>query len=188
MAIKIERYLNRNKKSNGYGKTYGRVLHAKKVYDARRLAEHIQEHGSIYTLDVVLGVLAKVEQCIPELLRQGFKVKLDGLGTFKLSAKTSGVIRPDDFTLQANVKKLMLRFLPEQAPFSLWRSDAVTRSAEEVGMELTNYVVIGVDKETGVRTLKYLGNSTTTSDSDSGTTTGGDGGGTVSPEPVEERP
>jgi len=31
MSLKIERYMNTNKKNQGFGKTYGRVKHNKKV-------------------------------------------------------------------------------------------------------------------------------------------------------------
>ena len=39
------------------------------------------KHGSVYTEDVVIGVITKMKNCIQEMLADGHKVKLDGIGT-----------------------------------------------------------------------------------------------------------
>jgi len=183
MSIKIERYKNNNKKSRAYGKIYGRIVHQKKTVDIRRLAQHIQGHGSIYTYDTIVGVLAKMEQCIPELLSQGYKVKLEGLGTLKLHAQSVGEENATDFTVQKNVKKLRVRFQPEQSDFSLVRTDAITRSGSEEGFELLNYVVESVNAD-GSRNITYLDGGTS-----SGSNDGGDGGGGNGQEEAgEDRP
>ena len=56
----------------------------------RGLSDHIAEHGSIYTRDVVQGVLTKFTSCMTELIEQGVAVKLDGLGTFYPHAGVEG--------------------------------------------------------------------------------------------------
>ena len=48
----------------------------------RALCDHIAAHGSIWTRDIVEGVLSQLAECIPELVSQGYGVKLDGIGTF----------------------------------------------------------------------------------------------------------
>ena len=187
MSIKIERYKNNNKKSRGYQKCYGRIVHQKKTVDIRRLAEHIQGHGSIYTYDTIVGVLAKMEKCIPELLSQGYKVKLEGLGTLKLHAQSKGEETVTDWTPQKDIKKLRVRFAPEQSDFSLVRSDAVTRSGSSEGFELLNYVVEKV--ENGERVITYL-DGTAGSGSGEGGSGGNEGGGSGSgqEEAGEDRP
>ena len=52
----------------------------------------MMKHGTIYTSDIVKGVVEKFINCFEELLLEGNKIKLDGLGTFYLSANTEGVI------------------------------------------------------------------------------------------------
>jgi hypothetical protein len=142
MSLKIERYINTNTHSKSYGRTYGRVKHEKKVVDTRKLAEHIQEHGSIYTLDVILGVLAKAEKCIPELIAQGYKVKLNGLGMFKLMAESIGEENTEDFTIAKDIKQLNVRFLPERSDWSEWASKVQKENAlGGTGIEFTDYYV-----------------------------------------------
>ena len=48
----------------------------------RGFAKHMSDHGSIYGLDLIEGVLKKITQCLPELISQGVPVRLDLLGTF----------------------------------------------------------------------------------------------------------
>ena len=54
-----------------------------------KLAQHIAEHGSIYTSDVVFGVLEKFRSCLVEMLLNSKKVKIDGLGTFYCTIENS---------------------------------------------------------------------------------------------------
>lgn len=169
MSVKIERYRNNNKKLASYGKTYGRVVHNKRVADVRALASHIQAHGSIYTYDVIVGVLAKAEQCMAELIQQGYKVKLEGIGTFALRiAKQTGEEQSEDYTLN-NIERYNLRFIAEQSDWSPNKASALTRGASQDGIELLDYVVLGVDKQTGKRNIQYLeGNTNTNGNSGSG--------------------
>ena len=72
---------NKNVKSKIYGKWFA---HSKSVetMNTRKLSQHISEHGSIYTPDVVFGVLEKFRSCLLEMLLESKSVKIDGLGTF----------------------------------------------------------------------------------------------------------
>ncbi len=190
MSVKIERYLNTNKKSPAFGKTYGRVVHEKRVIDVRALARHIQSHGSIYTHDVIVGVLAKAEQCMAELIGQGYKVKLEGIGTFALRiAKQTGTENTEDYTLD-NIERYNLRFIAEQSSWSPNKASALTRGAAEDGIELLNYYVVGVDKTTGKRRISYLDGSGSSSSGSGGSSSGsgGSSSGGSTDNPDVERP
>ena len=56
-----------NDQSPVFGRHFGRVVHTETM-DTEMLAQHIAEHGSPYTEDVVSGVLKKAEKCILEQL------------------------------------------------------------------------------------------------------------------------
>ena len=58
---------NKNQFNTGYGKWYAKVK-ALETLNTRKLANHISEHGSIYTPDVVYGVLEKFRSCLVEML------------------------------------------------------------------------------------------------------------------------
>ena len=109
-------YQNKNEDSTSFGKYFGRVVHTETL-NTRKLARHIAEHGSVYTQDVVEGVLTKAEACIVEMLLESKKVKLEGLGTFYLMAenKKGGVVSVDKFNPKTSFKGLHIRFLPDSS-------------------------------------------------------------------------
>ena len=72
---------NKNSKNAGYGKYYPEV-DTRTTLTLRGFAKHMSDHGSIYSLDLIEGVLKKITQCLPELISQGVLVRLDPLGTF----------------------------------------------------------------------------------------------------------
>ena len=100
--------------SPSYGKWYPRAVR-RDTLSLRGLADHIADHGSIYTRDVVLGVLTKFTSCLTELVSQGTGVKLDGLGTFYPTLEAKGAESPVGYDVNAHVKGVHIRFLPESA-------------------------------------------------------------------------
>ena len=71
------------KQNENTGKWYPRIVNLKTM-SLEDLCEHIAEHGSVWTPDVVTGVVKKFVGCISEQLLQSKKVRLDGIGTFYL--------------------------------------------------------------------------------------------------------
>ncbi len=106
---------NKNSLSKIFGKWFA---HSKtiEVLNTRKMAQHISEHGSIFTPDVVYGVLEKFRSCLIEMLLDSKRVKIDGLGTFftTLENEKGGAISADKFSVSSNLKALHIRFLPEQ--------------------------------------------------------------------------
>ena len=102
-----------NNKSSTYGKYYAKPV-SQGTVNLDELAAHISDHGSVYTRDVVVGVMTKMVDCINELLAQGYKVKLGELGTFYNSIRNDGkkaVDDPSKFDV-AQIAGVNLRFLP----------------------------------------------------------------------------
>ena len=127
--IYIKKYQNNNKKmTNAYGKWYGRIIHTETL-DLDDLCDHIASHGTIFTADVVAGTVKKFVQCIQELLLEGKKVKLDGIGTFYLALQTTGAESLGDFSM-GNVKGVRLRFLADQSGKSRYTTSVLTRQAK----------------------------------------------------------
>ncbi len=104
---------NTNSKSLAFGKWYGRVK-ALETLNTRKMAQHIAEHGSLYTSDVVFGVLEKFRNCLVEMLLNSKRVKIDGLGTFYTSIESAGAVSKDKYGV-ADIKGLHIRFMPEQS-------------------------------------------------------------------------
>ena len=153
---------NKNVKSKIYGKWFA---HSKSVetMNTRKLSQHISEHGSIYTPDVVFGVLEKFRSCLLEMLLESKSVKIDGLGTFytTLENEPGGADKEEDFTLSKNVEgvKLKARATGELMSKSL-NLDATLKKATYVNGKLTE-----------------SGNGGSGSSSNSGNNSGNTGGG-----------
>ena len=126
--LTIRKYKNNNSKNNGYGKTYGRLVHMDTI-DTSELCRHISKHGSIFTPDVVKGTIERFIMCFEELLLEGNKIKLDGLGTFYLTVSTEGIDDGSQFTAN-NVKAVRVRFLPDQGKESEYASKMLTSKAK----------------------------------------------------------
>ncbi len=73
----LKTYKNNNSKNSAYGKTYGRLVYHDTM-STSDLCRHMMKHGTIFTSDVVKGVVEKFIQCFEELLLEGNKIKLDG--------------------------------------------------------------------------------------------------------------
>ena len=124
----IKKYKNTNEKNNGFGKTYGRLVH-QDTMNTSDLCRHMMKHGTIFTSDVVKGVVEKFIQCFEELLMEGNKIKLDGLGTFYLSINTEGVVDEKDFTAN-NVKAIRVKFIGDQGKESEYATKMLTSKAK----------------------------------------------------------
>lgn len=118
IALKINYRKNNNSRSTSYGNYYPEV-DRNETLSLRGLAQHIKNHGSIYTRDVIEGILIKMSECIPELVAQGVGVKLDGLGKFYPTATSvkGGVAESGLKGVNATevVKGIHVRFLPDRA-------------------------------------------------------------------------
>ena len=134
--IIYEVYQNQNSYSQAFGKWYGRVKNLESL-NTRKLATHISEHGSIYTPDVVYGVLEKFRSCLIEMLLNSKKVKIEGLGTFytTLECNKGGAVSKDKFNVNSHIKGLHIRFLPEQEQENNISSRQFLKQAEFINVE-----------------------------------------------------
>ena len=123
----LKTYKNNNSKNSAYGKTYGRLVYHDTLTTSD-LCRHMMKHGTIFTSDVVKGVVEKFIQCFEELLLEGNKIKLDGLGTFYLSINTEGVANEKDFTAN-NVKAIRVKFIGDQGKESEYATKMLTNKA-----------------------------------------------------------
>ena len=180
----IRLYQNKNKKSKAYGKYYGRVK-ATKTLNTTQLAQHIAEHGSIITEDVLLSTINKMTKCIKELLKDGKNVKLDGLGTFYLSVTSTGDSDAKAWTAAGNIKHVQIKFRPDGSDASIV-SNARMLMDTELTLEdsYVNPADAGQANSTG-----QAGGSGDTGDGDgSGDGDGGGGDNTEGGQPAPERP
>jgi predicted histone-like DNA-binding protein len=134
--IIYEVYQNQNEHNAAFGKWYGRVKYLESL-NTRKLSNHIAEHGSIYTPDVVYGVMEKFRSCLLEMLLNSKKVKIEGLGTFytTLECVKGGAVSKDKFNILKDVKGLHIRFLPEQEQEQNISSRQFLKQAEFINVD-----------------------------------------------------
>ena len=183
--ILYEVYKNDIKDSESvmYGKWYAR-LKSIETMSMTKLAKHISEHGSVFTEDVVEGVMKKFKTCLLEMLLESKKVKVAGLGTFYLTCECQkgGADKEEDFNVNQHLKALHIRFLPDQTQEDNLSSREFLKKADFVNIKT---LLSGKDEDEdenggqsqGGTTGGNTGGGTTGDNTGDGTTGGGDNSG-----------
>ena len=174
--ILYEVYQNDIKDSESvmFGKWYAR-LKSIETLSTERLAKHISEHGSVFTADVVEGVMKKVKTCLLEMLLESKKVKIAGLGTFYLTAECTkgGAEKEEDFNVNQHLAALHIRFLPDQAAEDNLSSREFIKKAEFVNVK--SLISSGKEESEGSQEGENGGQSGNGSGSGSGSESGNGG-------------
>ena len=163
-------------------KTYGKIIYrgTLSLYD---MAEHIMKHGTVYTEDVVIGVITKLKTCMQEMLADGYKVKLDGIGTLYPVTTSSGVADAKDFNAQENITRVGVAFLADQSKKSLYKASAMkqgTTLSTKLYSELTGEDENSLTPDpspTGENSLTPDPSPTGEGSGNTGGSTGGESGG-----------
>ena len=185
---------NKNSQNAGFGKYYPEV-DTQTTLTLRGFAKHMSDHGCIYGLDLIEGVLKKITQCLPELISQGVPVRLDPLGTFlptcSVDKPVLNIAAMENADPNDVVKGVHIRFLP----YGVEDDNITSRrfKQEYCSLEFRNIVEsqeVTVDgKKKKVQTLKPIatavaeykagGLTPSTSGSGSSNTGGNTGGGSA---------
>ena len=157
-------------------KTYGKIIY-RGTLRLTDMVEHIMKHGSVYTEDVVIGVIAKLKTCMQEMLAEGYKVKLDGIGTLYPVLTSEGVDDAKEFSAQDNIVRVGVSFLADQSKKSIYKASAM-REDTTLSTRLYNELVEGdEDEPNGSGSGNNNGSSTPSTGSGSSSETGGNTGG-----------
>ena len=153
-------------------KTYGKIIY-RKTLTLDDMAEHIMKHGSVYTEDVVIGVITKLKSCMQEMLADGHKVKLDGIGTLYPTLTSAGVDNAKDFSATENVTRIGIAFLADQSKKSAYKASAMRQGAT-LSTQLYS-------ERTGEDGATESGNNGGTESGGGSSSESGNGGGPVNP-------
>ena len=105
-------YQNKNEHMTGsYQKWYARpvVTGIKSLTD---VAKEIQENTTAKEADAY-AVLKEMKNVLIKWLQEGYRIKIDGLGSFTLGMRSKGVSAVSDFTVNENIKSTRVIFIPE---------------------------------------------------------------------------
>ena len=110
MAI-YKKYQNTNRMSRAYGKWYMKAL-VTQTADTNEVAERIQKNASVKISDVK-AVLHELKDVLQDLLKEGYRVTLEGIGAFKPSLTSAGALTPEECTPTKCLKKTKVIFQAE---------------------------------------------------------------------------
>ena len=182
-TIQIKKYERKvlvgkkNEQRQQVQKTYGKIIY-RGTLSLNDMAEHIMKHGSVYTEDVVIGVITKLKTCLQEMLADGYKVKLDGIGTLYPVCSSEGVADAKDYSASENVTRVGISFLADQSKKSLFKARAM-RNDVSLSTKLYSELT-GEEGLTPSPSPSGEGSGNTGSDNTGGNqggNTGGNGGG-----------
>ena len=105
-------YQNKNEKMTGaYQKWYARpvITGTKSLSD---VALEIQENTTAKEADAY-AVLKEMKNVLIKWLKEGYRIKIEGLGAFKLGLRSKGAQSVGDFTVSENITSTRVVFIPE---------------------------------------------------------------------------
>lgn len=110
MSILFKKYMNKMKGNAGFGKWYGRAVILDTI-STKELAEEVS-HATTVTYADVLAVLAELTSAIKGHLQNSQRVKLDGIGSFRVGIVTAPAESRKSFSA-ANIKRFNINYQPE---------------------------------------------------------------------------
>ena len=111
MAQKVQIYKNTNEESKIYGKYLVRPVYDNRFVETKQLADFIQTQCTVKHSDIV-AVLRELGEAFKHFFELGQKVKLDGIGIFKVGI-SSATADTEAAASAALVKKSRVLFQPE---------------------------------------------------------------------------
>ena len=111
MSQKYIKIQNKNRDSAAFGKYFATAAYDKKFVDTDELASFIQQQASVKKSDIG-AVLDELGEAMKHYFELGQKVRIKGLGIFKVGFSSIGVTNIDDCNAQTITSRRVL-FLPE---------------------------------------------------------------------------
>ena len=111
MSQKYIKTQNKNRESAAYGKYYAAAVYDSKFIETEELASFIQTQASVKKSDIK-AVLDELGDAMKHFFELGQKIKLDGIGIFKVGFSSIGVNKVEDCT-SATITTRRVLFQPE---------------------------------------------------------------------------
>ena len=174
MSQKFTKLQNNNKKSTAYGKWFATAVYDQRFVETEELANYIQQQASVKKSDIK-AVLDELGGAMKHYFELGQKVKLDGIGIFKVGFSSIGAADKVDCTA-ATITTRRVLFQPETERI------VVGQALSKEGKIVQKYVVAKtlikdvLFEETYDPSLKPEGNADSSDDTGDENTQGGGSG------------
>ena len=192
MSQKFIKVKNNNGDSHAFGKYYATAVYDRKFIETEELAAFIQTQASVKKSDIK-AVLDELGEALKHFFEMGQKVKLDGIGIFKVGFSSIGVDKAEDCTA-ATITTRRVLFQPETERVVVGQEKDKTTGVvkqkyvvvktlvKDVVFEETHDNTMNVEDDTATGGSSQQGGSSTSGSTTGGSTTGGSttGGGSTS--------
>ena len=131
MSQKYIKMQNKNRDSAAFGKYFATAVYDKKFVDTDELASFIQQQASVKKSDIG-AVLDELGEAMKHYFELGQKVRIKGLGIFKVGFSSIGVTKAEDVS-SATITERRVLFQPE-----------------------TERIIVGQEKKDGKVKQKYI--------------------------------
>ena len=131
MSQKYIKMQNKNRDSAAFGKYFATAVYDKKFVETDELASFIQQQASVKKSDIG-AVLDELGEAMKHYFELGQKVRIKGLGVFKVGFSSIGVTKAEDVSA-ATITDRRVLFQPE-----------------------TERVIVGQEKKDGKVKQKYI--------------------------------
>jgi predicted histone-like DNA-binding protein len=108
MAVLYKLYQDNRDTSTHKGEWYARAKTLDTV-TLNEIAQRIQDNTTAKKADA-LAVLTEMVEVVRDYLQKSYRVKIDGLGSFKMSLKTSPAPTAKEFSASKNIKSMRALF------------------------------------------------------------------------------
>lgn len=146
---------NKIKSSKSKGKWFARAtpLGTKTIED---MATVMQSNCTVKRSDII-AVLSEFAETLSLFLQNGYRVKIDRLGAFKVGLCSKGAITPSEFKESENIKSTHINFIPDRE----YDSSAKRYTARAMrGVSYANITQKGSDAEMAKRKESMAGGTT----------------------------
>ena len=185
MSQKFIKSQNKNEQSSAYGKYFAMAVYDSHFIGTEELSDFIQRQASVKKSDIK-AVLQELGEAFKHFFELGQKIKLDGIGIFKVGFSSIGVTKLEDCGAQTITTRRVL-FQPETTRVVVGQQKAEDGSVKQKFVNAITMLKDVVFEEThdnamnaGSGSNTNSSNGSNSSNSGSGSNTGGDntGGGT----------
>ena len=181
MAQKFIKAQNKNSHSEAYGKYFAQAVYDNHFIGTEELADFIQRQASVKKSDIK-AVLQELGEALKHFFELGQKVKLDGIGIFKVGFSSIGVTKLEDCSA-ATITTRRVLFQPETTRVVVGQEKKEDGSVKQKYVNAITLLKDVIFEETHDNAMNVSTSSSTSSDSPSSnegdTPSGGDtpGGG-----------
>ena len=190
MSQKFIKSQNKNSSSQAFGKYFAQAVYDNHFVGTEELADFIQRQASVKKSDIK-AVLQELGEALKHFFEMGQKIKLNGIGIFKVGFSSIGVTKLEDCSAQTITTRRIL-FQPETSRVVVGQEKKEDGSVKQKYVNAISLLKDVTFEETHDNAMNVetepSGSGSSTSGNSGNTTGGGNTGGAGNNNPPSNEP